>query len=53
MKNFSGLTSKQAKEKLEEYGPNELNESNNFSAFKILVRQIKKICLFIYSSLLL
>ncbi|MCK5177874.1 MAG: cation-transporting P-type ATPase [Candidatus Aenigmarchaeota archaeon] len=42
MKNFSGLTSKQAKEKLEEYGPNELNESNNFSAFKILVRQIKK-----------
>ena len=42
MKNFSGLTSEQANEKLKEYGPNELKESNKFSTFKIFVRQIKK-----------
>jgi len=42
MKKFSGLTPKQAEERLKEYGPNELKESNKFSAFKILLRQIKK-----------
>lgn len=41
MKEFKGLTQKQAKKELEEYGYNELKEILKISPLKILLRQIK------------
>ena len=42
MNNFSGLSSKQADEKLKEFGCNQITETNKVSEWKILFRQIKK-----------
>ena len=41
MKNLEGLTEKEAREKLKEYGLNELKELLHISPWKILLRQIK------------
>ena len=41
MKKSNGLTEKEARKKLEEYGPNELEEIVHASPLKILLRQIK------------
>lgn len=38
---MKGLTSKEAEERLEKYGPNEIKETNKISPLKILLRQIK------------
>ncbi|MDD4250952.1 MAG: cation-transporting P-type ATPase [Candidatus ainarchaeum sp.] len=54
-KKFIGLTSIQAKELLEKYGPNELNEKSKISAFGILLRQVKNnfiIYLLVFATLL-
>ncbi len=40
--NLTGLTQKDAEEKLKSYGYNEITELNRISALKILLRQIKK-----------
>ena len=39
---IQGLTSKEAKDRYELYGPNEILEINKVSAFKILFRQVRK-----------
>ncbi|MEA3248112.1 MAG: cation-transporting P-type ATPase [Nanoarchaeota archaeon] len=41
MKNLKGLKEKEAKEKLKEYGPNELKEILHLSPLRILLRQVK------------
>ncbi len=40
--NLTGLTQKEAEEKLKSYGYNEITELNKISTLKILLRQIKK-----------
>lgn len=42
MESISGLTASQAKDKLKEFGLNEIQEVNKVSPFKILLRQVKK-----------
>ncbi|MEM5835036.1 MAG: calcium-translocating P-type ATPase, PMCA-type [Candidatus Aenigmatarchaeota archaeon] len=53
-KNFSGLSSKEAKERLEVYGKNEIRETKKISAFKIFVSQFKSpiILLMIFASII-
>ena len=41
MKKLPGLTTAKAHEKLQEFGPNELQDTHKTSAFRILLRQVK------------